>query len=94
MDIRWNLLVIVTPLLSYSTFVLCTGLIVEDLEVNEYAILAQTSHDGLVSLQAMLVLVSLEWDYQNCVRVAIIGNSEILVAALRLDRLASCAISI
>ena len=66
-DIRWNLLVIVTPLLSYSTFVLCTGLIVEDLEVNEYAILAQTSHDRLVSLKAMLVLVSLEWDYQNCV---------------------------
>ena len=87
-------MVIVTPLLSYSTFVLCTGLIVEDLEVNEYAILAQTSHDGLVSLKAMLVLVSLEWDYQNCVRVAIIGNSEILVAALRLDRLASCVISI
>ena len=94
MYIRWNLLVIVTPLLSYSTFVLCTGLIVEGLEVNEYAILAQTSHDGLVSLQAMLVLVSLEWDYQNCVRVAIIGNHEILVAALRLDRLASRVISI
>ena len=64
-DIWWNQLVIDTPLLSYITFVLCTGLIVEDLEVDEHPILVQASHDGLVSLQAMLVLVSLEWGYQD-----------------------------
>ena len=75
-------------------FVLCTGLIVEDLEVNEHPILAQASHDGIVRLQAMLVLEILERGNQNCVGIAMINNHEILVAALRLDRLASCVISI
>ena len=60
-DIWWHKLVIVTLLLSYSTFVLYTGLIVENLEVDEHPIIEQASHDGLVSLQAMLVLASLEW---------------------------------
>ena len=42
----------------------------------------------------MLVIESLEWGYQNCVGIAIIGNNEILVAASRLDRVSSRVISI
>ena len=53
-------MITVTTLLSYSTFVLCTGLIVEDLEVDENPILSQASHDGLLSLQTMLVLAIIE----------------------------------
>ena len=84
----------VTPLLSYSTFVLCTGLVFEDLEVDENPILAQASHDGLVSLQVMLFLAIIERGNQNCVGIEMIGNHEILVAALRLDRSAYRVISI
>ena len=68
-DIRWHQLVIVTPLLSYCTFVLCTGIIVEDLEVGEHPILAQSRHDVIVILQEMLSLASLERGYQNCVEI-------------------------
>ena len=93
-DIWWHQLVMVTPLLSYSTFVLCTGLVFEDLEVDENPILAQSSHDGLVSLQVMLFLAIIERGNKNCVGIEMIGNHEILVATLRLDRSAYRVISI
>ena len=94
MGIRWHQLEIVTLLISYSFFLLCTGLIVTDLEVDEHPILAQASHDGLVSLQAMLVLASLEWGYQNCIGIAMIVNHEVLVSSLRLYRVLSRVIII
>ena len=93
-DIRWHQLVIDTSLLSFSTFVLCTGLIVEDLEVDEHTIIVKESHDGLVSLHAMLVLTNIERGYKNCVRIAMLGNHEVLVATSRLDRVPSRVISI
>ena len=77
-------MVINAPILSYSTFLLWTGLIVKDLEVGKHPILAQSSHDGLVSLQAMIVLANLKRGYQNFVGIKMVGNHEIVVALLAL----------
>ena len=71
-----------------------TSLVVEDLEINCKAMGYRAGHDGIVGGNAMGVALGLEGLLEDEVTIGVIGNHDILVARLGLDKELACIIRV
>ena len=93
-DVRGYQLVFGFPFTSDSLFVGCTGLIVEDLEVNSMALGMESLHDRVVGLNAMSIFAVLEGGMKDGIGVAVVGNHNVLIATAYPDGKAATVICV
>ena len=85
MHVGRNKLIRSSPFDFDDVFVRRAYFVVEDLKVNFMAAGAETSHDGVVSHNTVLVFFSLEGSEKDGVGIAMIGSHDVLVATARLN---------
>jgi hypothetical protein len=79
MHIWWDKLKFGVPLEGDGFFVCRTGLVVEDLEVNQKTPGWQACHNGIVGGNAMGVAVGLECLLEDEIAISVEGNHNVLV---------------
>ena len=94
MDVGKDKLVLTAPLLGDHEYILSTGLVIQDLDIYGVPTRFEAAHDGVVELDAVLVLTGLEGGVQDGVGVTVEGDYYVLVATACTDQEAACAIGV
>ena len=81
-DVRRDKLILCIPFVFDVGFEVCTGLIVEDLEVHREAAFGEALHDGVVGGKTMCISPVGIWGTQDDIGERGVGDYDVLVAAL------------
>ena len=73
-------MVVTLPILCDLTTLLSTSLVIEDMEVDLEATVAETTHNGGGILEPMFVLKCFEWTHKNVIAISVVSNHYILVS--------------
>ena len=84
-NIRGYELVGAVPVSSDDLAIFCTSIVVEDLVFNKVAMVLERGHDAGVGGDVVGVVFGLEGFDKDKVGVAVIGEHDVLVAAVRTD---------
>ena len=93
-DIRRDKLEGAGPVLNDGTAVFGTGLIIEDLEVNDVAFGLETSHDVVVGGKTVAIVTRVKCRDKDGVGVDMVGKHDVSVATSGADGEPTCVISV
>jgi hypothetical protein len=79
-DIGWDELVVALPLLFDDAFVVCAGFVIENLEIDSVAAVAETLHDGVVRFNTVCIFFGLEGGCEDHVGIAVVCDHDVLVS--------------
>ena len=92
--VGWDKLVGAVPLVGNVTPVVRAGFVVEYNSVNWKLSTLKACHDGIGSSEAVSVVLGCERLNEDGVRHSVVGNHDVLIAALRPDGEASCVVGV